>query len=312
MRKFVRKTEAGKFSREEFEHCYIWHTPYLCIDATFLPLDTKRRSSARWNLKTFVYKLFALNENATSEDVFNEVMSIVRQKISEDSRSHLLEADIINIIQEVENNPMPSNIRDIIYSTKKVEWKPSIKEILVITEEDKKKLVGLSGYELIKEERKILTCKKQSYYLSCSGKLKSMNRVSHLLDGLDAIMDNPTDEPYTLTDLARLLDVDIRTIKAYRDELSHKLRELDEKFGLYDDKRIRIKERVESILAESCLTINQRNEVITKLGLHKESGISRTTIYNKMQDREDPFALSDLINNLNDGLYEPKKKYRNK
>ncbi|QMP84673.1 hypothetical protein elemo153D_phanotate55 [Flavobacterium phage vB_FspP_elemoA_15-3D] len=274
---YLRITPVTKDCRVEFSYLYVWNEPYEVVDARFFIFGLNREKTIR-NLKLFVYKLWYINPDVCSNELCEYVVNIVKRKSS--TGIFITESDVYKLIYSIFDSDLPSNISGIVKTrdgnnktTKIVEWKNNLNGLLVI---DSKRISEIRkckdiNKEITKEYKKI----KLKYMKNCIDKVGKDDKLQVIEATIDSLREDK--ESATIKDISDFSGIGYLTTRKYIDLMADRLDFIDG----FKVIRNQHKETSDNTISE---LLKYKDELIksdiklSKMSLHKISGISRPTI----------------------------------
>jgi hypothetical protein len=282
----------------DFEYCWVYPDKYKCIDASFLNLNGSRTSVVR-SIKVVVYRLMAINPEASAGDISLYLKGVLRNFVAMGGKTCVLEFDLSKVVDDVFSlEDVPEWLRASLYSYKKVLWKSNISDLIQLTDNEKQEM------ELIKDEvertkYKVskISEKKRNYASKAVVQTMTADMMIRVVAGLESIMETPECGEMSIQALSDLIGIHRDTLVKYLHQMGGNNNKVIKEAGILKDKRELMKERTEEKIIDTCNAIHERRELVNKIKLHKEAVVSRPTIDKKWDDEE--FRLKDYVDGLN-------------
>ena len=272
--KFLRIDQVEVGCREEFPYLYVWNDMYRCCDATFLNISGSRKDCLK-RLETHIYKLMYINPDCNSNDLIEDITEVLTSKVSDGIK--LLESDVWNMVYDLRKKDIPSNIRDIVHSFKKVEWKNNTASLLVLNEEQYGRYLRLDEDSRGDYKKQILRNIKMNEARNCINKVKSDNNYEKVMVAVDILREESADYSISIKDVCDTSNLSEPTVRKYLDKCCENLNAVNG-YTAIKNKRIELVLEKDNELFEACLRLKDKGSKINKLRLSKETGISRITI----------------------------------
>ncbi len=283
LNKFLRIDSVEKGCRIEFQYLYVWNDLYKCCDATFLNLSGSRKDCLS-KIDTHIYKLRYINPECSSEDIIDDITELLKKKVSDGVK--VLESDIWNMVYDSFKRDIPSNIRDIVHSYKKIEWKDNISSLLVLNEDQYGRYLKLEEDKRIEYKKQILRNIKMNEARKCISRVNSENNYEKVMVAIDILRDGSEDYSVSVKDVCDTSKLSEPTVRKYLDKCCENLNSVNGYTAIKNKRTEMILEK-DNELFEACLRLKDKGSKINKLQLFNESGISRVTIdkhWDKIQD----------------------------
>jgi len=290
MTRFMILSSRDNSNISEHEFAWYWNDGYHYVDARFLYLGKNRDLSKKY-IELFSYKLFYMNPEADDVDVFKIVRNIVDNKIENGTPVFLTERDIDDSIKKAYNNiPEIKDWKNIVTSKyaknmfdknseiplKRVEFKSNISGLLRMTSEEETEYKSLNTD---KEKRdyifKVNRIKKLKYALSLDRKHKFMKKKDEITSAMHILSED--NERYTVYDVSEVSGISVKTVIKYINMLGKDLNKMPQ-YNLLVNKHEMSKINTFEKLKEFYDDIMDTKGKVSKMALHKESGVSRVTI----------------------------------
>lgn len=289
LNKSLRITKEEDRCRTEFNYLWVWHTAYECVDANFLYLGNSREYSLS-QIKEYVYKLWYINPDATMYEISEEVIRIVHSKLHEGV--FILESDVYDLIHEIFNSNLPSDISEIVkrkkvkngfkYTTRKIEWKQNINGLLVLDEKQRRDYeLSNNKEEKLKELYKLIKLK---YAMKCINKVNKSCNEEIVGTAIDVIREYSKD--ISVFQISKESGLSLPTVRKYVDLIADRL-DCIEGYKVIRNAKKEIKDNKMIQLIEACKKLKLENKKVNKINLNKETGISRITINNYWEELND-------------------------
>jgi len=272
--KFLRIDAIESGCREEFSYLYVWRSLYKCCDATFLNLTGNRKDCLK-NIEIHIHKLRYINPYCTDSDVIEDITNVLTSKVADGIR--VLESDVWNIVYDVFKKDVPSNIRDIVHSYKKVEWKDNIASLLVLTEDQYGRYLKLDVDKREDYKKQILRNIKMNEARKCINKVKSDDNYEKVMVAVDVLREGSDNYMVSIKDVCDTSKLSEPTVRKYLDKCCENLNSVDG-YTAIKNKRTEMVLEKDNELFEGCLRLRDKGKKINKLQLFNETGISRVTI----------------------------------
>lgn len=274
---YLRITPVTKDCRVEFSYLYVWNEPYEVVDARYFVFGLNKEKTIR-NLKLFIYKLWYINPDVSSNELCEYVVEIVKKKSS--TGIFITESDVYKLIYSIFESELPINISDLVKTkdgknkvTKIVEWKNNINGLLVI---DSKRMYEIRkskniDQEIKKEYKKI----KLKYMKNCIDKVGKEDKLQVIEATIDSLREEK--ESATIKDISDLSGVGYLTTRKYIDLMADRLDFIDG-FKVIRNQHKETSDNTISELLKYKQELEDNGIILNKMSLHKVSGISRPTI----------------------------------
>lgn len=274
LNKFLRIDQVVVGCREEFPYLYVWNDMYKCCDATFLNISGDRKECLK-RLEIHIYKLMYINPDCSSGDLIDDITELLTSKVHDGVR--LLESDVWNMVYELKNKEIPNNIRDIVHSFKKVEWKENISSLLVLNEDQYGRYLRLDEHSRVDYKKQILRNIKMNEARKCINKVKSDNNYEKVMVAIDILREDNSEYSVNIKDICNTSNLSEPTVRKYLDKCCENLNAVNG-YTAIKNKRVELVLEKDNELFEACLRLKDKGSKINKLRLFKETGISRITI----------------------------------
>lgn len=299
-------SEPDKKYRKEYTYAYVWLRPRAVIDARYLRLDSSR-NSVMYNVAVLSYRLMAINSNVGKALNPNDISRYIGSKVAKavkdyNKRSPVYQNDIEDIVDRC-FKVMPSKNMNIV-TKQRLQWKPNIGELLTLSEKEQKHLLKLKGDDADDYISKIRARKKMDYANEVISDAIKVDIIVRIESAIEAIKSVPHNALLTRREISNQSGIPYSTVCKYINEIPELAG------GDVANEKTEAAIRVCNLLEDACYNIHQENKRITKLGLHKETKVSRTTIYKKWEDGD--FNLKALVGKLNSKLNQENKKSRSR
>lgn len=274
---YLRITPVTKDCRVEFSYLYVWNEPYEVVDARYFVFGLNKEKTIR-NLKLFIYKLWYINPDVSSNELCEYVVEIVKKKSS--TGIFITESDVYKLIHSIFESELPINISDLVKTkdgknkvTKIVEWKNNINGLLVI---DSKRMYEIRkskniDQEIKKEYKKI----KLKYMKNCIDKVGKEDKLQVIEATIDSLREEK--ESATIKDISDLSGIGYLTTRKYIDLMADRLDFIDG-FKVIRNQHKETSDNTISELLKYKQELEDNGIRLNKMSLHKASGISRPTI----------------------------------
>ena len=274
---YLRITPVTKDCRVEFNYLYVWNEPYELVDARFFVFGLNRKKTLK-NLRLFIYKLWYINPEVDSNEICEYLIEIVKKKSS--TGIFITESDVYNMVYEIFDSDLPSNISEIVKTkdgknkvVKIVEWKKNINGLLVIDSKRMEEIRNCENreQEIKKEYKKI----KLKYMKNCIDKVGKEDKLQLIEATIDSLREEK--ESATIKDISDLSGVGYLTTRKYIDLMADRLDFVDG-FKVIRNQHKETSDSTISELLRCKKELEKEGVKINKMSLHKASGISRPTI----------------------------------
>lgn len=274
---YLRITPVTKDCRVEFSYLYVWNEPYELVDARFFVFGLNKEKTIR-NLKLFIYKLWYINPDVSSNELCEYVVEIVKKKSS--TGIFITESDVYKLMYSIFESELPINISELVKTkdgknkvTKIVEWKNNINGLLVI---DSKRMSEIRkskniDQEIKKEYKKI----KLKYMKNCIDKVGKEDKLQLIEATIDSLREEK--ESATIKDISDLSGVGYLTTRKYIDLMADRLDFIDG-FKVIRNQHKETSDNTIYELLKYKQELEDNGIRLNKMSLHKVSGISRPTI----------------------------------
>lgn len=276
----LRVTPITDMCREEFQYLYIWKEPYELVDASFLVFG-KSRDSTLNNLRLYIYKLWYINPDCSYIEMTNHIVDILNKRVS--GGVFISESDISSMVFYIMNSMLPKDISEIVKNkyvngdsvktTSRVEWKDSVSGLLVLSDKRMSEIRKSSDIdkEMMKEYRNI----KIRYAKKCMDMVNSESNKVLVECTIDEF--RSSGESATVKEISDSCGLNIDTVRKYIDLMADRLDSIDG----FKVIRNKVKENIDcniNKMIEAKERLIEKNRIITKTNIHRESGVSRPTI----------------------------------
>lgn len=264
---FLMVSSVDDWCRTEYKYMYVWHEPYVCVDATYLNVRYSRESSLK-ALRLHIWKLRYINPDANMNEI-SEGIIVMLNNIVRRRGVYVTESDVYNEVSDIMNSEIPHNISQIVISKRRVEWKKNIIGLLEMSEDEMEEYVKYEGEYLSYKLRERVKDIKREYSIKCLNKTKMIMNLDKIQEGIN----NIGKEEVSISELGEYLCMSERVVRralkyADKDILS-KIAESSNEI-VKNDCKLAIKEEVDRMKRDG--------EKISKYRVHKNTGLNRRTI----------------------------------
>lgn len=265
----------------EFDYLYVWSDGYECVDARYVNI-TSSRDVSLYNYKSYVYKLWYLNNDITEDELVEDGLKVIKNRMNTKG-VYLLDSDVYRIVSEVYNGEFDSESFNRVKTRRMIEWKSDLSGLLKLDNEEVELLKGLSDAKFKDALDKITSNKKKRESLKCLNKVKMDKTMKIILNAILSVKDSRYENRCSLSDLSLSTGISYPTVKKYYERVMDDL-SLDE-YVLVVNKNKVMKDEKLDLMNKAVLEIKKREGMkVNKLNVSQVSGVSRRTVDKRWVD----------------------------
>lgn len=278
----------------KYKYAEYWEEGYEYVDARFLYLGSNKYTSLRY-IELFSYKLFYINmglgKNITEDDVFDVINSIMTNKIDRGIPLYVRDIDVYKKVSEVYNNldkvkdwktivtskkPSEMDLKDKIIPKKKILFKRDIRGLISMNKKETKEYNSILDIREKEDYKfKLVRMKKSKYAIGIYNKHKHSENRDKINEAIEILPEDQ--EKITKKQICEFTGLSMSTVREHVNRLFDNIDKFPEVNVIVNQKQINKENTIET-LRNSIESIKEKGSKVTKMSLHRESGISRVTI----------------------------------
>lgn len=258
----------------EFDYLYVWINGYECVDARYVNI-TSSRDVSLYNYRSYVYKLWYLNNDITEDELVEDGLKIIKNRMNTKG-VYLLDSDVYRIVSEVYNGEFDSDSFNRVKTRRMIEWKSDLSGLLKLDEGEISLLSGLSDLEFKNALDKITSDKKKRESLKCLNQVKMDKTMKIVLNAIMSIKDGSDENRCSLSELSAYTGISYPTVKKYYEKMMEDFT-LNE-YVLVVNKNKTLQDEKLDLMRKAIVEIKKNNLKVNKLNVSQFSGVSRRTV----------------------------------